>query len=69
MCQMRIRPLVDRTERPGREAVTAQLFGNRLHLVRPNALHMHLSQRPFAEPLRRYLMKRDGYLPPSTANT
>jgi hypothetical protein len=38
LCQTRIQPLVDRADRRGREAVAAQLFGDRLHLVCPGRL-------------------------------
>jgi hypothetical protein len=40
-----VEALVDRRDRRGREAVAAQLLGDRLDLHRRNALHVHLGQR------------------------
>ena len=50
--QARIQPLIDRTDRGGRETVAAQLLGDRLHLARRNPLHVHLRQRRHQRPLR-----------------
>ncbi len=50
--QVRIQSLVDRADRRGREAVAAQLLGDRLHLTGRNPLHVHLRQRRHQRPLR-----------------
>jgi hypothetical protein len=40
-----IHPGLDRADRRGREAVAAQLLGDRLDLAGRHALHIHLGQR------------------------
>ena len=42
--QARTQPLVDRADARGREAVATQLLGDRLHLPRRGALHVHRRQ-------------------------